>query len=82
MGDGLQAHGSNTNHAVTGTMHSRMFDAALQDALNNISDFGFTPTAPGEPYTVRVEFVATVSVSNPGRVDGYKVTLTQVTDGT
>ena len=74
MANGPTVQG-NASHIGTPTLipHSRLFDAAFQDALNQLSTA--TGWGPGQ-YTVNVEFQAQITVTNPGRVDGYIVNIT------
>jgi hypothetical protein len=57
--------------------HSRAFDIAFQQALDEITQdsSGF---APGQ-YTVNVTFQADITVTNPGRVDSYVVNIDPAT---
>ncbi len=50
--------------------HSEGFDAALDEALQNASILG----RPGD-YTVTVTFWADITVTNPGQIQHYGVTL-------
>jgi hypothetical protein len=63
--------------AAHGKEHHRGFDAALEDALAQLS----TEIGTGS-YPVEVTFHADVEVSNPGAIGFYKVKLTPTGEST
>ena len=74
MPNGTLRQGTADAHSVI--PHSRAFDIAFQQALDDISQ---DPSGWAKgTYTVNVTFQAVVVVENPGRVDGYIVNIDPV----
>jgi hypothetical protein len=60
--------------AIPGKSHHKHWNDALEAALNQASQLG----RADKTFDIEIHFSATIEVTNPGRIQSYKVTITDI----